>query len=129
MSLAKSQRQCCTPETGNYADRHARHRRPPVLSLTAVYAVAVIAGFVLVVAWVIASGVSMWVEGWEFTDPDRRFGKTGRSVVAGVFGLGIAGMSATYAGWPVAAALVAAVAGAGALVFLARWLAPTPGSG
>lgn len=97
--------------------------------MTALYAVAVVAGFVLVVAWVGASGISLWVDDWHFADPERRFGQTGRSIVAGVFGLGIAGMSATYAGWPLAAALAAALGGAAALAVLARWLGPAPGSG
>ncbi len=47
-----------------------------------------------------------------------------RRTIAGFLGFGLAGMSASFAGWATVFALVAAVAGAGALVAAATQLAP-----
>jgi len=68
-------------------------------------------GSVALLAWIVATGVSESVEGWKKVNPDARFGPTGRRVVAAVFGFGMAGLSAAYAGWPTAVATLAAVAG------------------
>ena len=89
-----------------------------------VYAVALIAGLLMLLGWIVGSALGAWVEGWEFADPENRFGATGRSVVAGSVGFGIAGMSATFAGWHPLVAVVAAVLGAAALVTVARVFAP-----
>ena len=69
-------------------------------------------GAVTLLAWIVAVGVAGSVEGWENVDPDTRFGLTDRRVVAAVFGFGMAGLSASYAGWSTAVATIAAVAGA-----------------
>ena len=89
-----------------------------------IYAVALIAGFVLLLAWLIAAAVAAWVDGWEDTDPERRFGARGRFVVAGSVGFGMAGLSATFAGLHAGFALVASLLGAAALVWVARTFAP-----
>ena len=89
-----------------------------------VYAVALIAGLLMLLGWIVGSTLGAWVEGWEFADPENRFGATGRSVVAGSVGFGIAGMSATFAGWHPLVAVVAAVLGAAAMVTVARVFAP-----
>lgn len=89
-----------------------------------VYAVALIAGLLMLLGWIVGSALGAWVEGWEFADPENRFGATGRSVVAGSVGFGIAGMSATFAGWHPLVAVVAAVLGAAAMVTVARVFAP-----
>ena len=89
-----------------------------------VYAVALIAGLLMLLGWIVGSALGAWVEGWEFADPENRFGATGRSVVAGSVGFGIAGMSATFAGWHPPVAVVAAVLGAAAMVTVARVFAP-----
>jgi hypothetical protein len=92
-----------------------------------VYAVALIAGFLALLLWIVGVALGTWVDGWEFADPERRFGVAGRSVVGGVVGFGMGGMSATFAGWHPALALGAAVLGAAALVFVARVFAPAEG--
>ena len=89
-----------------------------------VYAVALIAGLLMLLGWIVGSALGAWVEGWEFADPEHRFGAAGRSVVAGSVGFGIAGMSAAFAGWHPLVAVVAAVLGAAAMVTVARVFAP-----
>ncbi len=80
--------------------------------MRAVFGIALGFGAVMLLTWIAAVGVSQSVEGWAKVDPDARFGLTGRRVVAGVFGFGMAGLSAAYAGWPMAVATLAAAAGA-----------------
>lgn len=91
-----------------------------MVDLRAVFGVAVVAGFVLLVTWVVASTVAGSVAGWEGIDPDSRFGRKGRAVVAAVLGFGIAGISASYAGWAAMLATGAALAGALGAVVLAH---------
>jgi hypothetical protein len=90
-----------------------------------VYAFALVAGLLMLLAWIVGVALGAWVEGWEFADPDRRFGATGRSFVAGAFGFGMAGMSATFAGWHAIFALVAALLGTAALVAVSRAFEPS----
>ncbi len=85
-----------------------------------VYAIALFVGFLLLLAWIVGVGIGSWVEGWEFADPERRFGFVGRSIVAGLVGFGMAGMSASFGGWPPALAILGAIAGAAAMVAVAR---------
>jgi hypothetical protein len=80
--------------------------------MRAVFGLALAIGAVALVAWIAATAVAGSVEGWDAVDPDARFGLIGRRVVAAVFGFGMAGLSAAYAGWPAPVALGAAVAGA-----------------
>ena len=80
--------------------------------MRAVFAFALGFGFVALLGWIAATAVAESVDGWEKVDPDARFGLTGRRVVAGVLGFGMAGLSAAYAGQPMALATLAAVAGA-----------------
>ncbi len=89
-----------------------------------VYAIALFAGFLLLLAWIVGVGIGSWVEGWEFADPERRFGFVGRSIVAGLVGFGMAGMSASFGGWPPALAILGAFAGAAAMVAVARVFGP-----
>lgn len=89
-----------------------------------VYGFVLAAGFLMLLAWIVAAAIGAWVDGWEFADPERRYGSTGRSIVAGAFGFGMAGMSATFAGWHWILALVAAVLGAAALVAVSRAFEP-----
>lgn len=89
-----------------------------------VYAIALGAGVLMLLAWIVGAALGAWVEGWESADPESRFGGNGRSIVAGTFGFGMAGMSATFAGWHPIVALIAAGLGAAALVMVARAFAP-----
>ncbi|MCL1692697.1 MAG: hypothetical protein M3096_03330 [Actinomycetia bacterium] len=89
-----------------------------------VYAIALFVGFLLLLAWIVGVGIGSWVEGWEFADPERRFGFAGRSIVAGLVGFGMAGMSASFGGWPPALAILGALAGAAAMVAVARVFGP-----
>jgi len=85
-----------------------------------VFALALSAGILMLLAWIAGVGIGTWVDGWEFADPERRFGAPGRSIVAGAIGFGMAGMSATFAGWHPIVATIAAILGAVALVAVAR---------
>ena len=79
-------------------------------------------GFVLLLAWVAAVAVAETVDGWAGIDPDRRFGRRGRMLVGALNGFGIAGMSATFGGWPSIAALAGAAAGGLAIAAAAAFL-------
>ncbi len=87
--------------------------------MRALFGVALATGFLGLLGWIAATAVADSVDGWESADPEERFGLTGRRVVAGVFGFGMAGLSAAYAGWPIAVATVAALAGAAVAVLIA----------
>lgn len=89
-----------------------------------IYAIALFVGFLMLLAWIVGVGIGTWVEGWEFADPERRFGVVGRSIVAGLVGFGMAGMSASFGGWPPVLAVFGALAGAGAMVAVARVFGP-----
>jgi hypothetical protein len=90
--------------------------------MRAVYAVALVAGSLGVMAWVVMAAVAGSVAGRESADPESRFGERARSVVAALFGFGMAGISASYGGWPWPLALIAAVAAAAGLAAVARML-------
>jgi hypothetical protein len=92
--------------------------------LTALFGIPLLAGFILMIVWVGATAVAATVEGWEGVDPDRRYGRTGRFIVAGTIGFGMAGMSALYGGWPHLLAIGAGVLGAGGLIGVSVWLGP-----
>lgn len=92
--------------------------------MTALYAVVLVIGLVFLIMWLGAAAIGTWVEGWESFDPEMRFGARGRATVAGAVGFGMGGLSATFAGWPPGLALLAALAGGGAMVLVARVLGP-----
>ena len=97
--------------------------------MTAVYAVALVSGFILILLWVAAVAVAESVPGWEGVDPERRVGRRGRVAVAGLIGFGLGGMSATFAGWPVAVAVISAIGGVVVAGAAARFLAGDPNAG
>ncbi len=87
--------------------------------MRAVYGIALAVGFVALLVWAIAVYASESVDGWDSFDLDRRYGANGRRTVGAVLGFGMAGLSASYAGWNTPLALAAAVAGAAVAVALA----------
>ena len=82
-----------------------------VVAVRSVYGIALALGIVALLTWAIAVFVGESVDGWESFDLDRRFGATGRRVVAAILGFGMAGLSASYAGWNAGLAGLAALAG------------------
>jgi len=86
-----------------------------------VFALSVVVGAVALILWVIVSSLSARPES-RLTDPEERYGQTGRTVILAVLGIGLGGMSASFAGWSIAASLAAAVAGGAALAVSGRWL-------
>ena len=90
--------------------------------MTAVYAIALIVGVLLLLAWVAAVAISETVPGWDYVDPDSRYGRNGRAIVAGLTGFGLGGMSSTFGGWPAFAAVLGAIGGAALVVAAALLL-------
>lgn len=77
-----------------------------------VYAVVLVVGIVVLIAWIFLTVLAGNLERPRL-DPEHRFGVPGRRVVAAAVGFGMAGMSAEYSPlgieWPLA--LVLAIAG------------------
>lgn len=96
--------------------------------MTALFGLPLLLGFVLMVIWIAATAVAGQVEGWEGVSPEERFGRTGRYVLAGTIGFGMAGISALYAGWPDVLSVVAGLAGAVGLIVTSTVLGPETGS-
>ncbi|MGI8518119.1 MAG: hypothetical protein ACR2ME_07255 [Acidimicrobiia bacterium] len=86
-----------------------------------VYAVALIVGLSALIAWIFATYVG---NERPQMDPDRRFGRSGRRLVAGLVAFGIAGLSAEFSPrdltWPVA--LLLALLGAVAAAWYVGWI-------
>lgn len=99
------------------------------MTVIRVYAIVLGAGVVLLIAWIFATYLGGNVPAWRRIDPEERLGKSGRRVVAGFVGFGLAGMSAEFSpfdlSWPVG--LVLALIGALAMTFYAGWV-DRPGS-
>jgi len=89
-----------------------------------VYAIVLSLGVVLLIAWIFATYLGGNVPAWTRVDPEERFAKTGRRLVAGLVGFGLAGMSAEFSpfdlSWPVG--LVLAMVGAAAMAWYAGWV-------
>jgi len=96
--------------------------------MTALFGTILLVGVLGLLVWVAATGVAHSVDGWEGVDPETRFGRAGRSVLAALLGFGMAGMSASYADWSPILALIGALAGATALVAVGFWFGPAPTS-
>lgn len=90
--------------------------------MVAVYAIATLLGVIGIIVWVILGMVATAVPGKESLDPEARFGVTGRDVVAGLAGIGLGGMSASYAGAGTVLGVLGAVAGGAATVVVGRYL-------
>jgi hypothetical protein len=92
--------------------------------VTALFGIPLLIGILLMLAWIVATAVAATVRGWERVDPELRFGQTGRLVLAGIIGFGMAGISALYAGWPSPLAVGAGLAGIAGLIGVSIWLGP-----
>ena len=92
--------------------------------MTALLGIPLLVGFVLMLAWIAATAAAATVEGWEGVDPEHRFGRKGRFVLAGTIGFGMAGISALYAGWPQLGAVGAGALGVVGLIGVSIWLGP-----
>ncbi len=92
--------------------------------MTALFGIPLLIGFILMIAWIAATAVAGTVEGWEGVDPNLRYGRTGRFIVAGTIGFGMAGLSTLYAGWPTLFVVVGSGLGAAGLIGVSVWLGP-----
>lgn len=92
--------------------------------MTIFYGSVLFLGFVMLVVWLVLAAVASGVDGWSDKHPEDTFGDRGRSVVAGTFGFGMAGISMLYTQAPDALSIVAAIAGAVGMIVVARWLGP-----
>lgn len=86
------------------------------------YALGLILGVLGLLVWVILRTLAVNVPSWASIDPENRFGVLGRRVVAALVGFGMAGMSSSFAPWPLPATIAAAVAGGAASAWYAGWL-------
>lgn len=90
-----------------------------------VYAIALAAGLLALVGWLVASALAD-ANNRPALDPERRWGHWGRRVVGGAIGLGMAGLSAEYSPlgieWPLA--FVLAMAGSAAAAWWAGYWSP-----
>lgn len=88
-----------------------------------VYAVVLALGVVALLGWIMTRALAGNIDR-PAIDPELRFGRPGRRVVAGLVGFGMAGMSAEFSPrdlpWPVALGL--AVVGAAAAAWYAGWV-------
>lgn len=91
--------------------------------MVAVYAWTLVLGLVGLIAWIFARSLAVNLGGRPW-DPEQRLGVTGRRVVAGMVGFGMAGMSAEFSplGIPTALAALLAVAGAAGAAWYAGWV-------
>ena len=89
-----------------------------------VYAIGLSIGVVLLIAWIFSTYLAGNVEAWKGINPEDRFGKSGRLLVAGLVGFGMAGMSAEFSprdlSWPICLAL--AVLGAAGAAWYTVWV-------
>ncbi len=105
--------------------------------MTTLYAAALVVGGLGVVLWVVLTVLASR----DSSDPDTsasdavspsdsaagpevRWGASARVIIAGLFGFGMAGISASYAGWSDSLALAMAVVGGAGLGGVAYWLGP-----
>lgn len=92
------------------------------LNVVKVYALLLVVGIVLLLAWIIARTFAVNISRPSL-DPEKRFGLGGRRVVAALVGAGMGGMAAEFSPlgipWPVALGL--ALAGAVAAAWYAGW--------
>ncbi len=92
--------------------------------MTALFGIPLMIGFILMIVWAGATAVAATVDGWQGVDPGRRYGRTGRFILAGMIGFGMAGLSSLYAGWPSLLAIGAAMLGGAGLIGVSIWLGP-----
>lgn len=90
--------------------------------MNAIFAVCIVLGVIGIFGWLTMGLLSSSLRDKAHLDPEDRFGAVGQSVIAGISGFGLAGMSASFGGMNDALALTAAVIGAGAAVVVARYL-------
>jgi hypothetical protein len=94
--------------------------------MNTVFTISLVLGSIALIAWIVLSVVASTASGWQDVDPDRWAGVAGRIIVAYFFGFGMAGLSASFAGWAVLPSILAAIAGGLALGAVAVWLGPQP---
>lgn len=82
--------------------------------MNGVFGISLVIGIVALIAWILIGGFSEANDGRP-VHPDERFGPKGRGIVAALTAFGIGGLSASYGGWPMAAAVAAALVAAGVL--------------
>lgn len=96
--------------------------------MTIFYGSVLLVGLILGGVWLVMIAVAGMVDGWEHVDPELRWGLKGRSVIAALIGFGMAGISVLYTSLPDFVSLIGGLAGAAALIAVARFFGPTPAS-
>jgi hypothetical protein len=94
--------------------------------MTVFYGLVLLVGLVLAGVWLVMIAIAGQVEGWAHVDPEIRWGVRGRSVISGLIGFGMAGISVLYTQLPDLFALVGGLVGAVALIAVSRFFGPSP---
>jgi hypothetical protein len=92
--------------------------------VTILFAIPVLIGIVGLLAWVAGASFAEASDDGDRFDPERRFGRRGRLVLAGILGFGLAGISALYAGWPEWSTVLVGIAGGLGLAVVASLFGP-----
>ena len=92
--------------------------------MNTLFGFALVLGILALLGWIALSAVAGGVAGWDRYDPERLAGVWGRRSTLALVGFGMAGLSASYAGWPTVAVLAAAAVGAVGLSIVGELLAP-----
>ena len=90
--------------------------------MVALYAISTVLGVIALLTWITLGIAASAGDDRRYLDPELRFGERGRVAIAAVLGFGLAGMSASFAGWATGLAVAAAIVGAGAAVLVGRSL-------
>ena len=90
--------------------------------MVALYAICTVLGVIALLTWITLGIAASAGDDRRYLDPELRFGERGRVAIAAVLGFGLAGMSASFAGWATGLAVAAAIVGAGGAVLVGRYL-------
>lgn len=94
--------------------------------MTLFYGLVLLIGLAVGGVWLVMIAIAGSVDGWEWIDPESRWGVVGRSVIAGCIGFGMAGISVLYTSAPELLSIVGGIVGAVALIVIARFFGPSP---
>ncbi|MCB1246509.1 MAG: hypothetical protein KDB69_04525 [Acidimicrobiia bacterium] len=92
--------------------------------MTLLFGVVLLVGIGLGGVWLVGVAMAAGVEDAERFDPERRFGATGRMVIAGMIGFSLGGFATLYTTLPPVTSLLSAMLGAVAMVGIARFFGP-----
>lgn len=90
--------------------------------MTLIFAVPLLIGIVGLAAWIAATAMAHESDRYAHLDPERMFGRRGRSALAFILGFGMTGISTLYAGWATWLSLAAGLVGGLVLAAVSGWI-------